>query len=141
APPATGTGAPSHAAAAPARPGALDDMRASGGTGEVGGLERKVACLDREYFPACGEHPAITKREVIRYYTSVAPAILPYLAGRPVNLHRFPSGIGDKGFWQKAAPSHTPDWFRPWDNGAADPDEPPSYLSPHSARALAVAAH
>lgn len=141
APSATWTGSASYAAATPDELGALDDMRASGGTWEVGGLELKVSSLDREYFPASGEHPAITKREVIRYYTSVAPAILPYLAGRPVNLHRFPSGIGDKGFWQKAAPSHTPDWFRTWDNDDADPDETRTYLVTDSAAALAFVAN
>ena len=39
----------------------------------------------------------------------VAPAMLPYLAGRPVNINRFPDGIAKKGFWHKTRRS-TPPW-------------------------------
>ena len=35
----------------------------------------------------------ITKRDIIRYYAQIAPWMTPYLAGRPVNLNRFPDGI------------------------------------------------
>ena len=37
------------------------------------------------------------------------PWILPYLADRPLNLHRFPDGVTRKGFWQKQAPKYAPD--------------------------------
>ena len=53
----------------------------------------------------------------------MAPWILPYLAGRPLNLHRFPDGVERKGFWQKQAPKHAPDWIERWTNPDADAGE------------------
>lgn len=141
APPATWSGRGSWAAATDEELAALDALPAKGGTWEVGGLEVKLSSLDRVYFPAADGHEAVTKRDLVRYYTSVAPAMLPYLAGRPVNMHRFPSGIRDKGFWHKAAPPHTPDWLRQWENDDADDDETRSYLVLESAAALAFVAN
>ena len=46
----------------------------------------------------------------MRYYATIAPLLLPYLAGRPVNLHRFPDGVDRQGFWQKELPAHAPEW-------------------------------
>jgi bifunctional non-homologous end joining protein LigD len=47
----------------------------------------------------------------VRYYTAVAPVLLPHLAGHPVTLHRFPDGVDGPHFFQTRAPSH-PDWVR-----------------------------
>ena len=63
----------------------------------------------------------MTKRELIRYAAQIAPAVLPYLAGRALNMHRFPGGAGTAGFWHKQLPDHAPDWMPRWDNPAADP--------------------
>ena len=79
-------------------------------------------------FPAKRPHPAITKRDLIRHNAMVAPAMLPYLAKRPVNLHRFPDGVSKPGFWHKAAPQHAPDWLTRWHNKDADPGETQEYL-------------
>ena len=68
----------------------------------------KLTNLDKVLFPARRPHPALTKRDLIRHNATMAPAMLPYLADRPVNLHRFPDGIAKPGFWHKAAPSHAP---------------------------------
>jgi bifunctional non-homologous end joining protein LigD len=116
---------------------ALDALPDRGGRWTVGDHEIRVSSLDRTYMPATDGHPAITKRDLLRYYTTVAPALLPYLAGRPVNMHRYPSGITESGFWQKAAPSHTPEWIRQWENPSADPGETRSYLVLESGAALA----
>jgi bifunctional non-homologous end joining protein LigD len=67
----------------------------------------------------------------------MAPAMLPYLAERPVNMHRYPDGVTKKGFWHKAVPSHAPDWIRRWRNEEADPGETSEYMVPDSAAALA----
>jgi bifunctional non-homologous end joining protein LigD len=40
--------------------------------------------------------------------------MLPYLADRPVNLHRYPDGIAKAGFWHKAVPDHAPEWITRW---------------------------
>ena len=92
-------------------------------------------------FPAHRPHPAITKRDLVRYYASVAPVMLPYLAGRPVNLHRYPDGIAKKGFWHKAAPEHAPEWIERWRNDDADPGETEFYLVFDTPAALAWAAN
>ena len=71
----------------------------------------------------------------------MAPVMLPYLADRPVNLHRFPDGIDKPGFWHKALPAHAPDWLRRWRNEDADPGETELYLVLDSPAALAWAAN
>ncbi len=38
--------------------------------------------------------------------------ILPHLAGRPLTRVRFPNGTAEKSFYEKRAPSHTPDWVK-----------------------------
>ena len=43
-----------------------------------------------------------TKRDLIRYYAMVAPVMVPYLEGRPLNMHRFPNGVDKPGFWHKS---------------------------------------
>ena len=50
--------------------------------------------------------PAVTKRDLVRYYAQIAPAMLPYLVDRPVNLNRYPDGVGDEGLLAKAAARH-----------------------------------
>jgi bifunctional non-homologous end joining protein LigD len=53
-----------------------------------------------------------TKGDLIEYYRSISPWILPYLADRPVVLTRYPDGIAGKSFFQKDAPGFVPDWIR-----------------------------
>jgi bifunctional non-homologous end joining protein LigD len=54
----------------------------------------------------------ITKGDLISYYRTIAPWILPWLRDRPVTITRYPDGIAGKSFFQKNAPDHTPDWVR-----------------------------
>ena len=44
----------------------------------------------------------VTKRDLIRYYALIAPVMLPYLADRPLNLHRFPDGVDTQGLLAEA---------------------------------------
>jgi bifunctional non-homologous end joining protein LigD len=53
----------------------------------------------------------ITKGELAAYYAALAPLMLPHLRGRPVTMERFPSGIGEKGFWQKSVEKGFPGWL------------------------------
>jgi bifunctional non-homologous end joining protein LigD len=53
-----------------------------------------------------------TKGDLVSYYRTVAPWLLPYLKDRPVVLTRFPDGIEGKSFFQKDAPPWTPEWIR-----------------------------
>jgi bifunctional non-homologous end joining protein LigD len=66
--------------------------------------------LSKVLYPMAG----ITKFQVINYYIRMAPRILPFLAGRPLVLTRFPDGVGGKGFYEKDAPPGTPDWVETW---------------------------
>ncbi len=73
---------------------------------KVGGRSMKVTNLDKVMYPTVG----FTKRDVIEYYTAIAPAILAHLEGRPLTRVRFPNGVQDKSFFEKQCPSHRPEW-------------------------------
>lgn len=62
---------------------------------------------DKIYWPKEG----YTKQDLIDYYQSVAPLMLPYLKDRPIMMFRFPHGIGKEGFVQKDAPTFLPEWI------------------------------
>lgn len=53
----------------------------------------------------------ITKGDLAAYYESIAPVIVPHLAGRPLTMERYPQGIGAKGFWQKDVSKGFPAWL------------------------------
>ncbi len=112
----SGPGAPGgFAAALPEELAALAAMTRDG-PWRVGGEELKLTNLDKVLFPprdGTGE-PPITKRELIAYFAQVAPVMLPHLAGRPLNLQRFPDGAGRPGFWQKQIPATAPAWLTRW---------------------------
>ncbi|HVE94536.1 MAG TPA: DNA polymerase ligase N-terminal domain-containing protein [Acidimicrobiales bacterium] len=113
----------------------LDAMRKEG-FWELGGREIRVTNLDKVLCPA-RDGTAVTKRELVKYYATVAPLMLPYLAGRAVNLHRYPSGVGKPGFWHKARPDHAPDFVKPWHYADAEPDETQIYSVIDNPAALA----
>ena len=62
---------------------------------------------EKVLFPADG----VTKGDLVAYYRTVAPRMLPLVSGRPVTLQRFPDGIGRGGFLQKQVGKHFPDWI------------------------------
>ena len=53
----------------------------------------------------------ITKGELAAYYETIAPIMLPHIAGRPVTMERFHRGIGEKGFLQKSVVKGFPSWL------------------------------
>ena len=53
-----------------------------------------------------------TKGDLVSYYRTVSPYLLPYLVDRPVVLVRYPDGITGKSFFQKDAPPFVPPWLR-----------------------------
>ncbi len=119
---------------------ALDALRTKG-TWQLGEHELSLTNLDKVLFPAKRGSKAVTKRELIRYYACMAPFMLPYFVGRPVNMHRFPDGVDKKGFWHKAAPDFAPEWIPRWHNDEADPGETEDYLVLDSPAASAWAAN
>ncbi len=74
----------------------------------VGDRTLSFSNLDKVLFPADG----YTKGDLIAYYRSIAPAILPHLAGRPLTMERFPNGLGKESWWEKHAPRGVPPWVR-----------------------------
>ena len=64
--------------------------------------------LDKPLWPEDG----ITKGDLIEYYRSVAPALVPSLRGRPLTVKRYPNGIAGETFFQKNAPKGTPPWVK-----------------------------
>ena len=82
------------------------------GTWEIGGQVVRLTNLDKVLFPARDPDPApVTKRDLVRYYTTVAGALVPHLRRHGLTLQRFPDGVARPGFWQKDLPSHTPAWI------------------------------
>jgi bifunctional non-homologous end joining protein LigD len=66
-----------------------------------------VSNRDKVFFPEDG----ITKGDLVDYYASVAPTMLPFLKDRPVVLVRYPDGIHGKSFYQWRTPEGTPEWI------------------------------
>jgi bifunctional non-homologous end joining protein LigD len=67
----------------------------------------KLSNLDKVFFADEG----ITKGDLIEYYRTVAPVLVPHLRNRPFTMRRYPDGAYGKAFFQKDAPSHMPEWI------------------------------
>jgi bifunctional non-homologous end joining protein LigD len=95
---------------APLTPGFLDAGASVRGGQLVRVEERelKVTNLEKVLYPATG----FAKRDLIAYLVDVAPVLLPHLAGRPLTRKRYPDGVDGEAFFEKNAPSHTPEWVR-----------------------------
>ena len=117
------------------------DALGKNGSWQVFGRELKLTNLDKELFPARDDEPPVTKRELIKYAAVIAPVILPYLEGRPLNMHRFPGGAGVPGFWHKQLPEHAPAWVPRWHNPDAGRDKTSTYLVIDEPGALVWAAN
>lgn len=83
---------------------------------QVEGKRLKLSNLEKVLYPQTG----FTKAQVIDYYVSIAPVLLPHLKGRPLTLKRYPEGVEGFFFYEKNCPSHRPDWVttaRIWSEG------------------------
>lgn len=79
--------------------------------------EVALSNVDKVFWPKEG----YTKGDLIAYYRAISPWLLPYLADRPLVLHRYPDGINGKEFFQKDAPNFAPEWVRTetlWSEGS-----------------------
>src|SRR5690606_16210400 len=77
-------------------------------TVQVEDRKLKLSNLEKVLYPDAG----FTKAEVIDYYTRIAPVLLPHLEDRAATRKRFPDGVDAEPFFEKNAPSHTPEWVR-----------------------------
>jgi bifunctional non-homologous end joining protein LigD len=75
---------------------------------QIGRRSIRLSNPDKVLYPAVG----FTKRQVVDYYVAVARYLLPHLEGRPVTLKRYPDGTKGQHFYEKDAPTFTPDWVK-----------------------------
>jgi len=68
----------------------------------------QLSNLSKIYWPDEG----YTKGDMVDYYQTIAPYILPYVKNRPMSLKRNPNGIVDDGFFQKDAGGQAPEWIK-----------------------------
>jgi bifunctional non-homologous end joining protein LigD len=74
---------------------------------DIGGTRLELSNLDKVFYPIVG----FSKAQVIDYYASVAPVLLPHLEQRPISLKRYPDGVTGSYFFQKQCPSPRPEWL------------------------------
>ena len=91
-----------------------------------------LTSLDKVYWP----DERITKGDLIEYYKTMAPYILPYLKNRPLSLKRNPNGILDDGFYQKDAGELAPAWIKTEAIYAASSDKMVHYLVCNDVKSL-----
>ncbi|MCP2251906.1 bifunctional non-homologous end joining protein LigD [Prauserella aidingensis] len=75
---------------------------------DIDGRSLRLSNLDKVLYPETG----FTKGEVIDFYATVAPVLLPHVRDRPLTLKRFPDGVEGPSFFEKNVSRHAPDWVR-----------------------------
>ena len=74
---------------------------------EIGGHEIRLTNPDKVLFDN-----GITKRQLVEYYMTAAPVMLPLMRDRPVVMMRYPDGIAGPRIVQKNTPGYFPEWIR-----------------------------
>ena len=75
---------------------------------KFGGKELTISNPDKVMY----SDNRFTKSQVIEFYASIAPYVLPHIKERPITMKRFPNGVGGTHFYEKDAPSFTPSWIK-----------------------------
>lgn len=73
----------------------------------VDGRDIEIGNADKPLFPDDG----ITKLDLADYYARVGEIAIDHYRDRALTMHRFPDGIDEDGFFQKAIGDHFPDWI------------------------------
>jgi bifunctional non-homologous end joining protein LigD len=73
----------------------------------LGAREIRVTNLRKVFWPDLG----VTKGDLIEYYMTVAPVLLPHLRDRAMVMKRYPNGAAGEFFFMKRAPSPRPSWI------------------------------
>ena len=71
---------------------------------QIDGRQIRLTNLDKVLYP----ETSTTKAEVLQYYVTVAPAMLPLLRDRPVTRKRWPDGVDHEPFFEKNMPRGRP---------------------------------
>jgi len=93
--------------------------------------------VDKVFFPQTG----FTKGDLIQYYLSAAPYILPHLKDRPVTLIRYPDGVTGEKFYEKNAPKYAPKWIKTFGVDRRQHPGEVNYIIVNDARTLAWCAN
>ncbi len=74
---------------------------------QVDGRDVTVTNRDKVFFPKRG----LTKGDLVDHYVRVAPAVLPHVRNRVMQMLRYPNGVDGPFFYQKRVPVPHPDWL------------------------------
>lgn len=96
----------------------------------VGAHHIKLTHLDRVYWPPqpALQQPALTKRDLLRYFAQVSPFMLPHLRDRPLTMIRMPDGILKQRFFQKHWEQERPDFVESMTVFSSSKNEHHDYL-------------
>ena len=83
---------------------ALEDARRDGTIELPDGLRIGVTNLAKPFWPKL----KLTKGDLLRYYATVAPYILPAVQDRPLVMKRFPNGVDGMAFYQQRSRQEKP---------------------------------
>jgi len=109
----------------------LDDRnRKNAFTLIVGPQQIRLTHLDRVYWPEnpALQQPALTKRDLLRYFVQVSPYMLTHLADRPLTMIRMPDGINKQRFFQKHWEQERPEFTETITVYSGHKDESHEYL-------------
>jgi len=73
---------------------------------EIAGRSVRFTNEDKVLWPETGT----TKGDLLDYYLTAAPVLLPYLEERPLTLGRWPDGVDAEGWFQTTCPT-PPEWI------------------------------
>ncbi len=71
------------------------------------GRQIELKHLAKVFWPDTGR----SKGDMLRYYRTVAPLILPYLRSRPLTLKVCPDGIAAGCYYRRKLPDYAPEWM------------------------------
>jgi bifunctional non-homologous end joining protein LigD len=74
---------------------------------EIGARPVHLTNLRKPFWPSLG----LTKGDLLRYYATLAPVLVPYLTERAMVLKRCPDGIAAPCFFMKRTPTPHPTWL------------------------------
>src|SRR5215211_949618 len=90
------------------RPARVSHVPAPETTVRAGRRRVRISNPGKLLFPADG----ITKADLAAYYAAIAPAMVPHVRDRPLNLWRWNAGIERERIVQQEIPRGAPEWVR-----------------------------